>query len=191
MDCSPLGSSVHGLLQARILEWVAIPFSREYSWLRDWAQFSCVADRFFTIWATREVHHAVALSWGLGLGSSEVLFTHMSSTSGVGLSVLLCAQSLNRIWLVVAHQASLSMDFSRQEYWSGLSFPSPGDLSYPGIKPMSLAFPALAGGFFTTVPPGNTWVIANCASQTWKHTELKLESIQKPLDGFWSMPSLA
>ena len=107
------------------------------------------------------------------------LFTHMSGTSEVGLSVLLCAQSLNRIWLFVAHQASLSMEFSRQEYWSGLSFPSPGALSYPGIKPMSLAFPALAGGFFTTVPPGNTWVIANlCFSnlkayrtQTWKHTE--------------------
>ena len=51
----------------------------------------------------------------------------------------------------VAHQAPLSMEFSRQEYWSGLPFPSPGDLPYPGIK---LASPAFAGGFFTTVPPG-------------------------------------
>ena len=47
----------------------------------------------------------------------------------------------------VACQAPLSMEFSRQEYWSGLPFPSPGDLSDPGIKPMS---PALAGGFLTT-----------------------------------------
>ena len=42
------------------------------------------------------------------------------------------------------------MEFSRQEYWSGLSFPSSGDLPDPGIKPMSLTSPALAGGFFTT-----------------------------------------
>ena len=50
----------------------------------------------------------------------------------------------------IAHQAPLSMGFPRQEYWSGLSFPSPRDLSNPGIKPES---PALAGGFFTTEPP--------------------------------------
>jgi len=46
------------------------------------------------------------------------------------------------------------MEFSRQEYWSGLPFPTPGDLPNAGIKPMSLAFPALAGGFFTTAPLG-------------------------------------
>ena len=51
----------------------------------------------------------------------------------------------------VAYQAPLSMGFSRQEYWSGLPFPSPGDLPSPGIEPVS---PALAGRFFTTVPPG-------------------------------------
>ena len=56
---------------------------------------------------------------------------------------------------IVAHQAPLSMEFSRQEYWSGLSFPTSGDLPNPGIEPMSLVSPALAGGFFTTEPPGN------------------------------------
>ena len=50
----------------------------------------------------------------------------------------------------VAHQAPLSMEFSRQEYWNRLPFPLPGDLPAPGIKPMSLVFPALASGFFTT-----------------------------------------
>ena len=49
----------------------------------------------------------------------------------------------------VAHQAPLSLGFPRQEYGSGLPFPSPGDLPNPGIEPVSLAFPALAGGFFT------------------------------------------
>ena len=50
------------------------------------------------------------------------------------------------------------MGFPRQEYWSGLPFPSPGDLSDPGIEPVSPAFPALAGGFFTTEPPGKPYV---------------------------------
>ena len=54
----------------------------------------------------------------------------------------------------VAHQALLSMGFPRQEYWSGLLYPTPGDLPNLEIKPMSLASPALAGGFFTTEPPG-------------------------------------
>ena len=52
--------------------------------------------------------------------------------------------------------SSLSMGFSRQEYWSVLPSPTPGDLLDLGIKPMSLAFPALASGFFTAAPPGKT-----------------------------------
>ena len=49
----------------------------------------------------------------------------------------------------VAHQAPLSMEFPKQEYWSGLPFPSPGHLPDPGTKPSSLESPALAGGFLT------------------------------------------
>jgi len=55
---------------------------------------------------------------------------------------------------IVAHQAPLSMEFLRQEYWSGLPFPSLGDLPYPGTKPPSFVSPALAGRFFTIMPPG-------------------------------------
>ena len=51
----------------------------------------------------------------------------------------------------VALQALLSLGFPRQEYWSGLTFPPPGDLPNPGIEPVS---PTLAGGLFTTEPPG-------------------------------------
>ena len=54
------------------------------------------------------------------------------------------------LW-TVARQAPLSMEFFNQEYWSGLPFPTPGDLPDPGIKPGS---PELAGGFLTTEPPG-------------------------------------
>ena len=55
MDYSPPGSSVHGIFQARILEWVAIPFSRGSSWPRDRTRVSCNAGRLFTDWATREL----------------------------------------------------------------------------------------------------------------------------------------
>ena len=69
--------------------------------------------------------------------------------------------SFGALW-TVARQASLSMGFPRQEYWSGLPFPSPGDLPDPGIKSMS---PALAGRFFTTEPPGKphsiNWLSGN------------------------------
>ena len=70
------------------------------------------------------------------------------------LNVCACAKLL---WCVcrnpmdcIAQQASLSVGFSRQEYWTGLPCPPPGDLPDPGIEPASLMSPALAGGFFTT-----------------------------------------
>ena len=67
-------------------------------------------------------------------------------------------QSLSRVWLFVTLwtivcQAPLSTGCFRQEYWSGLPFPPPRDLSVPGIEPES---PALAGGFFTTEPHGKS-----------------------------------
>ena len=62
-----------------------------------------------------------------------------------------CVSVLSHVWLSVTH-ASLSMEFSRQEYWSGLPFPSPGGLPSPGDAPF--VSPALAGRFFTTTPPG-------------------------------------
>ena len=70
------------------------------------------------------------------------------------------AQSLSRGRLFVtpwtiAYQAPLPTEFPRQEYWSGLPFPSPGDLPNPGIEPSS---PALSGGFFTTEPSGKPHV---------------------------------
>ena len=76
-----------------------------------------------------------------------------------GVCVCVCVnahtRALSRVQLfatpgTVTHQASLSMGFSRQEYWSGLPFPPPEDLPDPGIKLTSLVSPGLAGGFFTT-----------------------------------------
>jgi len=56
MDCSSSGFSVHGFLQARILEWIPIPFSRESSWSRGQTSLSCISGRFFTISTTRELY---------------------------------------------------------------------------------------------------------------------------------------
>ena len=65
------------------------------------------------------------------------------------LSCLICVQLCVTLWTVTC-QASLSMGFSRQKYWNGLTCPPPGDLPSPGIKLVSLVSPALAGGFFAT-----------------------------------------
>ena len=59
MDCNPPGSSVNGILQARILEWGAIPFPRESPWPRDQARVSCIEGWFFTGWATKEAQMIV------------------------------------------------------------------------------------------------------------------------------------
>ena len=94
MDCSLPGSSVHGIFQARVLEWGAIAFSE--------------TDR-----SLPQITPVAVCAWMLNC------FTH--------------------IWLfVTVAWASLSMGFSRQEYWSGLSCPPPGDLPDPGIEPTSL-----------------------------------------------------
>ena len=64
------------------------------------------------------------------------------------LFLLSRVQLFTTLW-TEAHHAPLSMELSRQEYWNGLPFPSPGDLPNPGTETMSLVSPALAGGFFT------------------------------------------
>ena len=95
MDRSLPGSSVHGILQARIPEWVAIPFSRGSSWPRDQTRAFCIASH---------------------QGSLFMIKVKVKSLSHVRLFVT--------PW-TVAYQAPPSMGFSRQECWSGLPFPSP------------------------------------------------------------------
>ena len=73
----------------------------------------------------------------------------------VCVCMLSSVQFFATLW-IVACQPPLSMKLSRQEYWSGLPFPPPGDRPNPGIKPTSFASPAMAGGFFTTEPPGKS-----------------------------------
>ena len=99
--------------------------------------------------------------------TSEVgnLKVHMQETYCI-LNLYVCACMLScfshvqlfaALWTVV-HQTPLSMEFSRQEYWSRLPYSPPGDLRGPGIVPASLMTPALAGDFFTT---SATWEALN------------------------------
>ena len=80
-------------------------------------------------------------------------------SSGVSCTLCVSAKSLPLCPTLhnpmdCTHQAPLSMGFPRQEHWSGLSFPSPGELLNPGIKPASLACPVLAAGYLPLAPPG-------------------------------------
>ena len=91
VDCSPPGSSVHGILQERILEWVVIPFSRGSSWLKDQTWVSCTASRFFTIWTTRkaEIRAKVEKSQNGGLFYKFPSLCILScSHRGLGFSLL-------------------------------------------------------------------------------------------------------
>ena len=95
--------------------------------------------------------------------SMKYLFTFFTYSRCISISLKWVSSvcSLSYVWLFVtpwtaACQVPLCMEFSRQEYWSGLLFPSQGDLSNPGIKLSSPASAALAGWFFTTEPPWKT-----------------------------------
>ena len=90
----------------------------------------------------------------------EGLVTELAHTQLCPVCVCSVAKScltLCHPWTIVC-QAPLSMEFPRQEYWSGLPFPPTGDFPLPGIKPASPVSLALAGEFFTTEPPGKPQV---------------------------------
>ena len=151
MDCSPPGFSVHGILQARTLEWFTIPFSRGSSWLREWTQVSSIADRIFTICATTEDFGPwAAAAAAKSLQSCPTLRPHrwqrtrcphpwdsLGKNTGVGCHFLLqcmkvksesevdqsCPTLLDP--MTAAYQAPPPMGFSRYEYWSGVQLPSP------------------------------------------------------------------
>ena len=91
MDCSLQGSSIHGILQARILEWVAISFSRRSSWPRDWTRVFHIVGRCFTIWATKEVIIYLPICkffgnfWNFRLGLSRLVIVSQPPNSLVCL----------------------------------------------------------------------------------------------------------
>ena len=86
-------------------------------------------------------------------GMSQSLLRLLTSHHACALSCFGCVRLSSTLW-TVAQPAPVSMGFSIQDHWNGLLCPSPGDLPYPGIKPVSLMSPALAGKLLTT---GTTW----------------------------------
>ena len=122
---------------------------------------------------------------------------HETLMSSNGHCMLSCVWHFATIW-TVGHQAPVSMEFSRQKYWSGLSFPTPGELPDPGMEPPSLMDPALAGGFLTTVPPAKPLKIFRvffCSvfafsyvniQFMYSHLELLLQGTQPQLLPNWS-----
>ena len=150
-DHSPPGSSVHGILQARILEWVFIPLPGALldPGIKPASLMSlALADGFFTTSATWKAQ----VQQSSNLKKEKKAFK--SLTDSVTWKVKVKSLSHVRLFATpwtVAYQALLSMGFSRQEYWSGSPFPSPGDLPDPGIEPRS---PALQADALTSESPG-------------------------------------
>ena len=169
MDCSPPGFSVHGISQARILEWVCcfLPqgiFLTQGSNLHLLRLRHCRGNTYVCVCVCVSVcvylnHFAVYLKCCRYTSIKKKLILQwlnkikIISYSFLYSHLVVVVQSLNCVWFLRPHgllcQAPLSTGFPRQEYWSGLPFPSPGDRHDPGIKPSS---PTCR--FFTTEPPG-------------------------------------
>ena len=118
--CSLPASSIHGIFQGRILEWVAIAFSRGFSWPRNWIPVSCTAGRFFTNWAMREAllivvsrGYSLAAVHGFSFGSFSCFWTWDLGCEGFGCCstwaldhrlTSCCAQGLVAPWHVGSSQ---------------------------------------------------------------------------------------
>ena len=94
--CDPKDYTVHGVLQTRILEWVAFPFSRGSSQPRDRTQVSCIAGGFFTSWATREALNMLTCvtMWDLSTHKVEEFIWHTYKTNSCRFSTFLCKSEL-------------------------------------------------------------------------------------------------
>ena len=122
MDCSPPGSSVHGILQARMLEWVAIPSSRSAYEPKVWTQVSHIACRFFTIWVTREAKNSGAYpfsrrsSWPKNQTGVSCIagrfFTNWPTRETLHISLLTCS------YLFILSVATLKMTAWVMTYYS-------------------------------------------------------------------------
>ena len=132
-----IGSSVHGIFQARVLEWIAISFSRGSSPPRNRTRVSLIAGRHFTIWATFVIPLLEQLPKKIHFYE---VYTYFCLCIMYKYIYCVCMCVLSHVWFfpipwTVPCQAPLSMGFSRQEYWSGLPFPSLEDLPDPGMYP--------------------------------------------------------
>ena len=143
MNGSLPGSTIHGIFQARVLEWVAIAFSQrdeqilQGCWSSNFSLMVSDTWHFCTLLYNPKIYFTHAHGKWLTIFLQHLIFgkfwLFMLWSS---LSCFSCVQLFVTPW-TVAHQAPLSVEFSRQEYWSRLPFPSPGDLPHPGLEPRS------------------------------------------------------
>ena len=142
MDCSLPGSSVHGIFQATVLEWIAISFSRGSSWPRDWTQVSYIVDTRFTVWATREVIHSFnSACVDIYVLSKYEYASFVTCTPGpwAHASEWVCAQLYPTLCNPMRCSSSgSSVHGSFQEDCSGLSFPPPEIFPIQGWNPSLL-----------------------------------------------------
>ena len=150
MDCSLPGSSIHGIFQARVLEWGAISFSNS-SLSRDWTQAPALGAQSLCHWTVREVPH---------LPFVESLTSCMHAKTPQS-----CLTLVNT--MDCSPQISSVQGFSKQEYWSGLPFPSPRDLPNPEIEPTSLTSPAFQVDSLPLVPPGKPFYLLRNNFSPW------------------------
>ena len=113
----------------------------------------------------------------LSHSNSDLSLTTLSTYSICFYCLIACMFSCVRFFVArwtVVRQAPLPMEFSRQEYWSELLFPLPGDLPDSGIE---LVSPALVGGFFTTAPPGKPYTCCGLENVTRQGIRIIMEII--------------
>ena len=115
MDCSLPGTSVHGILQARVLEWVAIPFSRGSSRPRDQTWVSHIAGRFFTVWVTREAHMCTVVSELLNCTSVGSSFYQLQHNAHVQFFLPLVLTDLGKHFLMVIMFVGMALTFMRED----------------------------------------------------------------------------
>ena len=137
MDCNLPGSSVHGIFQARLLEWGAISFSRGSSWPRDQIQVSCIAGRRFTLWATREAQCEAPILQFFKKSTNKIKGRRGSAREGEGSTNLIhfccflsiffngpnsvlvvCAAKF--IWPLTKREQTAGSEFHRQQCLAGL-----------------------------------------------------------------------
>ena len=159
-NCSLPGSFVHGILQARILEGVAIPLSRGSSWPRDQMWVSCIAGRFFTIWATRE-----ALLQHLVRGFVPYSPIQLGKLfSDCGFFPHFCVQPRERLQQLAPCSLSVSFEYPRQQF--------PHSRGQKQEKRGSLQ---------------GTWVVGRCV---WWGESLALETLGRAgTEPWWVIPT--
>ena len=150
MDCSLPGSFVYAVLQARILEWVAILFTRGSSQPGDWTHIFCTGSRFFTVWATVNRFYLLgARSWDVCMCSigSNTLWPHECSSPGSSVHSISLARILE--WVAISS--------SRRSSW-------PRDQTF-------ISFISFTEGIFFTVEPSGKPKKLGDASNHWKEKE--------------------